>query len=603
MEFSDYVRLFKRRVFVVLLPLLLCPLAAYWSADRQPRIYSAAAEVLLKPNNSAEEISAVGSGGSGDLYDPDRYVGSQISVLGSRQLAEQLASTRGQGEDPDDLGGGLSGSQKGETNVLVVNYVDVDPARAADLANAFAIAYIENRRLDQVAGLSRAEKELAQDVADLEATLTDLSQQLAQQPEGSADRRLLETRLASAERQFQTSNDRLGEIRININLKRGEAELVERATEPWAPFSPTPRRSAMLGLVIGGLLGVGAALMLERFDDRLRGRREFEQASGLNVIGELAKDKRSSSDPTHIAAINNPTGALAESVRQLATSLRFFGVDQPLKSLLITSADVGDGKSLVSTNLAVAFAQAGVRTVLVSGDLRRPRLESTFAIPGGVPGVTEIVTTVALHSQRTGLSYDDPAMVAFIRRRLESVLVPRLQVPGLYLLSSGQQPPNPAEILGSPACAAVLNVLKNDFADIVVIDSPPVLAVADALIMSRHADATVVVASAGQTRKQHLTNALEALEPSPTRVLGIGLNKSGFGREYRYEPISEGFLARQRSTRRANPPAVETEPVRSRASTATVSRSTAEADPTPVQSTPSSNGRTPDRLETESVEA
>jgi hypothetical protein len=141
-------------------------------------------------------------------------------------------------------------------------------------------------------------------------------------------------------------------------------------------------RDALLGAFLGLLLGLGLALLRERADDRLHTREEIEQAAELPVLAELPLDALAIDEPRRLAAFVRPVGRLAESVRSLRTSLAFLGVDGPLSRLLVTSAEPGDGKSLVAANLAAVYAQAGYRTILVDSDLRNPRLETIF---GGYP--------------------------------------------------------------------------------------------------------------------------------------------------------------------------------------------------------------------------
>jgi polysaccharide biosynthesis transport protein len=543
LELKTYLRIARRRWWIVLLPVLVLPVAAYVREDAETRMYAAYAEVLLKPNNLDEQISTAGESSTGDLYDPERYFEGQITVLESRAVAEQVALVRQRGENPDALRSGVSGAAKGASNVLYVIYADPDPTRAAELANQFAREYIENRRLDQITGLRSAEEELELAIAQLEQEIGGLSDQLADPATTEAQARLLQAQFEAKNDQFQSISDRLREIRIDMSLKRGEAELVEQAVAPWSPYAPTPRRAAQLALLLGLAIGVGLALVLEQFDDRLRRRSEVEQATGLKVVAELPRDRVSAANAATVATLTEPHNPLSEAVRQLRTSIRFFGLAKPIGKLLITSSDPSEGKSLVSANLAVALAQAGQRTVLVSADIRRPRLDGVFGPMPGAYGLVDVIADVAdrmqLHDEQA-----DADLASFIAAKLDDALVAHRDLAKLRFLPAGQQPPNPAEILGSPASTLVFEMLRQRFADIVVIDSPPALAVADALVLSRVADATLIVASAGQTRKHTLLRTIELFEPSTTRVLGVVLNKSsarsgyGYGYGYGYTAVT-----------------------------------------------------------------
>ena len=203
-----------------------------------------------------------------------------------------------------------------------------------------------------------------------------------------------------------------------------------------------------------------------------------------------------------VVAVTEPTSPAAESYRSLRTSLQFARQERQLRSILVTSPGVGEGKTSTLANLGVVFAQAGERVVLVSCDLRRPRIGAFFGLD------EQVGLTCVLLGQQT----------------LEEALLP---VPGfdrLSLLPAGPVPPNPAELLGSARARDIFALFRDQF-DLVLIDSPPVLPVTDAAILSRYADATLMLAAAGQTRRADLHRAVEKLDQVGTAILGIVLNK------------------------------------------------------------------------------
>jgi polysaccharide biosynthesis transport protein len=561
MELKTYLRIVRRRWWVILVPALVLPLVAYVREASRTDLYQSSAEVLLKPNNQDERLSTAGDAAAADVRDPVRYFAGQITVLESPALSLEVAEGRGRNESWELLNDRISGRQKGTSNVLLVTYVDTDPARAADLANEFARSYIENRRQEQISGLERAEAELEAAVEEIEEQLLDLGRQLNSPATSEAQAALLRVQFEAQNEQFQSSSDRLREVRIDMTLKQGEAELIVQATASPSPFSPQPLRTATLALVLGLLLGAGAALLWEQLDDRLRRRSDVEEATGVKVIGELPQDRASGARPNSVSMLDEPLGQLSESIRQLRTSVRFFGLDRPIERLLVTSADAGEGKSTVSVNLAVALAQGGERTILVSADIRKPRLDAVFGAQGAT-GLVDVIAEVADFMRRTKSPAEAPDTRTFALEAVRRALSAQLDIPDFTYLPAGSQPPNPAEVLGSPACAAVLDVMSSELADVVVIDSPPVLAVADALVLSRLADSTLIVASAAQTRTAHLTRAIEMFGPSTTRLLGVVLNRVskttggygyGYGNGYGYgqeKPARTG--RRKRTTKRSS---------------------------------------------------
>jgi succinoglycan biosynthesis transport protein ExoP len=218
-----------------------------------------------------------------------------------------------------------------------------------------------------------------------------------------------------------------------------------------------------------------------------------------------------------------PTSPAAESYRSLRTSLQFARQEGQLRSIVVTSPGAAEGKTATLANLGVVFAQAGERVVLVSCDLRRPRIGAFFEL-----------------DEQDGLT-----CVLLGQRTLEQVVLP---VPGfdrLSLLPAGPIPPNPAELLNGARASDVFAALRERF-DLVLIDSPPVLPVTDAAILSRHADATLMLAAAGQTRRGDLHRAVEKLNQVGATILGIVLNKVSkqTGRNYGY-PYGYGYKSYQ----------------------------------------------------------
>lgn len=203
---------------------------------------------------------------------------------------------------------------------------------------------------------------------------------------------------------------------------------------------------------------------------------------------------------TELVTHLDPMAAASEAFRVLRTNLQFMGLDQPVKSILVTSALPDEGKSTVAANLAIAFAQAGVNVCLVDADLRRPRIAKIFGVENW-QGLTS--AAVSLNG-------------------LEGHLKPS-QVPGLTLMTSGPIPPNPAEVLASARMTTLLEELGQQF-DTVIIDSPPALAVADAAVLAPKVDGVLLVTRAGKVARKQVTQAKEALEAVNARILGAVLS-------------------------------------------------------------------------------
>ncbi len=275
------------------------------------------------------------------------------------------------------------------------------------------------------------------------------------------------------------------------------------ALPPLSPSSPVVPRNLALGLALGILLGIGAAVARHALDTKIRSEGDVAAITATSVLGVIPLDPGASSHP--VVMHDDALGARSEAIRRLRTNLQFVEVAHRTNSLLVTSSVPEEGKSTTAINLAVSLSDAGMRVVLVDADLRRPAVAPYLGIEG-----------------RAGLT-----TVLIGRADLEDVVQPWQQTT-LDILPSGQIPPNPSELLGSKAMAELLERLADTY-DMVVLDSPPLLPVTDAAILSRLTGGTLVVVGADRIQKPQLRDALESLTTVGANVVGIVLNKIAKG--------------------------------------------------------------------------
>ena len=272
-----------------------------------------------------------------------------------------------------------------------------------------------------------------------------------------------------------------------------------------------------LAAVIGLIAGCGIALVWAQFDTRLQTVEEAEEASRSRVLAQLPYTRAYRRGGTELPVRSAPRTPFAESIRELRTATQvLLGAPTSAPVLVVTSPAPSDGKTLVTANLAASFALSGKQTILVSSDLRRPRIDDFFGGQPDAAGLAEL------------LDADEPSE----SRILE--LVRPTQVPGLSILQSGHPVADPADGLASTRMRAIIEQLR-DLADLVIFDSPPVLAVADAAILSSYADGVVVVLRAGRTRRPLLEEAIKRLHAGHANVVGLALNrvKAIVGSSYR----------------------------------------------------------------------
>jgi non-specific protein-tyrosine kinase len=273
--------------------------------------------------------------------------------------------------------------------------------------------------------------------------------------------------------------------------------VVEQPALPDDPFAPRPARNLALALVLGLLLGVGAAVLRESLDRTVKTPDDARGATGASTLATIVFDRTAVNRPLVVA--DDPRSVRSEAFRQLRTNLQFVQVDGPLRSLVLTSSVPKEGKSTTACNLAITMVQAGLRVCLIEGDLRRPRVADYLGLEGAV-GLTDVLIG---------------------RYPVEDVLQPWGDG-ALEVLPSGALPPNPSELLASRGMRDLMQALHARF-DLVLVDGPPLLPVTDSAILATLTDGAVLCVRAGATRKEQLAQAAAALDAVDARTLGVVL--------------------------------------------------------------------------------
>jgi Mrp family chromosome partitioning ATPase len=286
--------------------------------------------------------------------------------------------------------------------------------------------------------------------------------------------------------------------------------------------SPRTELNVALAIAIGLTLSIGAVLMLEYLDDSMRSPAEVRALLNAPILAAIGKID-GGNYPAQLIAEREPRSPLTEAYRALRTNLQFSSLDNPLKTIVVTSAGPAEGKSITASNLAVVLAQAGMSVVLVDADLRRPVLHKVFALKNNV-GLTSWLVSQPLPeavaavggrwAEPGGLTKGGP-----LEPYMQTTTVPRLRV-----VTSGPLPPNPAEVLGSTRMHQFLEELGR-VADIVVLDSPPCVTVTDSVVLSRWADGVILVLDQKNTTRQSVQRARENLQTVGARILGAVVNR------------------------------------------------------------------------------
>jgi len=459
---------------------------------------------------------------------------TEIQIITSAPVRQAVAAKLG--EAPR-----ISASPVGLTDVLSVRAESTDPARAATVANAYANAYIDFKRTEGVNDLLAAAAQIQSKVSDLQHQIDDLNLRITSAaPLAQAGvRSEVGPQIDTLIQQQGAYKQQLSNLQVQANLDTGGAQLVTPATVTTVPVRPRPKRDAAIAVVVGLILGVGLAFLLEYLDDTLKSKEDVERVvRDVPVLGLVpaVPGWKPKDDPV-VVALTDPHAPAAESYRALRTALQFMALDRPMRTLQVTSPTAQEGKTTTLASLGVALAQSGQRVVVVGCDLRRPRIHDFYRLRNEI-GFTSV------------LLGDVP---------LSAALQPVPGVDNLRLLASGPVPPNPAELLSGRRTVEVLTALQAE-ADIVLVDCPPVLPVTDAAVLSGRVDATLLVLWAGETTRKELSRAAELLGHVDAPIVGVVLNgiksESGYGYAYNYKYYGPGDRARKsRWPRRAKEPA------------------------------------------------
>jgi capsular exopolysaccharide synthesis family protein len=506
LDLRDYLAVVQRRKLIIGLCALGVVGAAMTVSLLQTPVYEAHADVVFE-TGSTEALFAprnVVIGGQ---------VATEIQIMQSRSVRQAVAEELGSAPD-------VSVAQVGETQVVRISARSTDPGEAAEVANVYADTYIRTRQEQLVAELLAASEqvqakvdEFDQQVALLEQPLADLDAQIA--TEVGAGRQALQLERIEVEEQIATQRDALvarqesyaeqvDQLQLARNLTdSGGVRLVSGAVEPGAPVEPNPIRNGLLALVVGLMLGVALAFVRDQLDDTVKTKDGLELATGglgtLALIPVLANWKDRTAP--QVVSLTDPASPAAEAYRSLRTSVQFIGLHHPVQAIQLTSPNASEGKSTTLANLAVVLAASGQRVLVVCCDLRRPRIHEFFGL-----------------SNTTGFT---SVLLGEIPLSLALQGVPGQK--GLSLLASGPPPPNPSELLASQRSGDVLSALRSE-CDVVLVDSPPVLPVTDAAVLSRMVDATILVGTAGRTTRKEYQRAVELLRQVDAPLIASVLN-------------------------------------------------------------------------------
>jgi Mrp family chromosome partitioning ATPase/capsular polysaccharide biosynthesis protein len=495
---SDYLRPLRARWWLILIAVVVATGGVYIYYARKPNVYQASTLVFYQ--DPGDPVTGLPSPQS-----TDRTIENEAQLLNSRQNAAVVAKKIGFNGAPQDLLNAVSVTSKTGEDFVQITAQAGDPQQTAAIANAFAQQFV-----DSLNGAYQSR---------LKGLLALSQQQLAQTPGGAAS-------------DVQRANllSQINRLQLDVKFPTNPAQQVDPALPPASPSSPKPVRNALFALILALVGSIALAYGWERFDRRLRDPEDLEAAYALPLVGVLPHSDNPVPVSGGMAALNSD---FREPFRTLRTNIELAAVDRPPRTIVVSSAMPGEGKSTVVRNLALAFHEAGKRVAVVDLDLRHPALAPLFgATPA--PGMTDVL--------RRDKELDDVMIpVATALPDLDDLLaVDRadgaapngtnghgtnaMRVPALMLLLGGAPPANPPAVLASNRVVEVLDELSERF-DVVLIDSAPLLAVTDTVPLLRYADETLIVGRLGVTSRDTAKRLTDFVARVPDGdVLGVVAN-------------------------------------------------------------------------------
>ncbi len=525
LELRQYLHALRQRWKVVaVVAVILTALGAAHTSRLEPQ-YVSSAEVLLE-GTEAEQIFDPSAAPGGQQA--STQIDTEIEVLRSRALRDAVKEQLGRVPN-------IRIERRGESDVVAIIATARDRRLAETAAQAFADTYVTARKHQLVESLEIAIAQLetqlgtvttrlteldlplidlanrivSEEVDDSRALLEDLRDTLVQQQQG--ERLSLQSR-------NQTLAGQLDGLRLSLDLtETGGAQVVSDATVARHPISPKPARNLAASVLVGLILGISLAFVVDHHDDRIRGRAELDQvAPSLPVLGSIPAMVRRRGRRRMRPGLASADSPSSEAYGSLGSAVQFACLDRSIKILQVTSPSIGEGKTTTVANVAASLARASRRVIAVDYDLRRPRLASVLGFENEVGFTSVLQGSVTLADALHGAPGE----------------------PLLAVLPSGPVPSNPSELLSLQRTAAILTALAAE-SDFVLVDGPPLTAVSDGIVVAGMVDAVVLVVRAGSTTKRDLAGAMRLLEQVDAPVIGWVLNRcdedaGGYGSRFLY---------------------------------------------------------------------
>ena len=527
MTLEQYFSIVLKQWKLIAISILLLGMGAYVGSKLTPRIYQATAIVEVELR-------------SGDQVDVNSLLASQQLVQTVSQLAVsdpvlRAVASHYKGLNSQGLAQEVTANPRVNSQLFEIDVQDPSPTRAAALANGIAAALIQQQFQVMQQDNAQAQQQIQKDLDDTQLQINTIVSQLGPlqveerlNPNAGLETQItfLQSQLVTLQQHYAESQAALAQLALS-GVENGDVlRLVQTAQPPEFSIRPQVYLNTGAGLLLGLLLGMLLAVLFEQLDARVRSSASLTKLLNWPKLSTVWQADARTEELINLGAHTHNV----KSYRILRTNIGFKEVDKPLRSILVTSAVSGEGKSTIAANLAMCMAKAGKTVLLVDANLRHPTLHKLFHLPADKMGLSNALLAIAqiqpCASPIHGVQSNAPPPLNFSL----DPFIHTVDIPNLRVIPSGPLPPNPTELLGSKAMEQLLTAMRKIGNGVVILDASSLLGLSDAWILASKVDGTIVVVDITRAKKKNLKLLKELLAEARANVLGLVVNRQRYTR-------------------------------------------------------------------------
>ena len=523
-DLRRYMGMLWHWAWLILLVTTVGGLLGYIASTRETPVYRSTATIWISESRTLNEYA--------NILASERLAQTYAQLMIQKPVFEGVIDALGLDISATVLKQMVTVAVVEDTQLLLIQVEDTDQVRGAQIANTIGDVFSKINQEFQASRYSESKATLSGQLEQVDQQLQDINQKRADlqaslQESVNEDGTVQIVLTLDQQREFDrldTNQALFQQIYTNLlqsleAVRLAEAQgvstvnLVEQADPAVNPVRPNVLQDTFLATVIGFLVGIGITFLIEALDDTVKGPADITRTFNLPVLGYIGHIDK---EKNLITAIE-PRSPISEAFRSLRTNIQYASVDRPIHKLLITSPTPQDGKSTIVVNLGVVVSQSNRKVTIVDADMRRPSLHRKMRM-----------------ANRTGLSD------LFVREQMHlNGVVRETRVSGMDMITSGGLPPNPSELIGSEKMMRVLQEIRAE-SDMVIVDTPPVMAVTDAAALAPKMDGVIVVVRPGATKMAQTRHTIETLMRGGANILGVVLNDIDHKRS-RYMYYYQGY--------------------------------------------------------------